>query len=143
MPQRRSSWIWGGRIAAVMVLAGLTIYLASVGLDKADKLASILGLLVAVAALVVPYLFPSLEGSRSKSESVQYVANTVVRGHVTQMRQVGSVQMQGPVTSAPTQAVPPAARPLPEAQGGQYVNGAWVGGNLTQIDGADGDVTIG
>ena len=58
--RRRSGWIWGGRITAVAVLAGLAVYLASVGLDKADKLASVLGLLVAVAALVAPYLLPSL-----------------------------------------------------------------------------------
>ena len=57
--RRRSGWIWGGRIAAVVILAGLAAYLASVGLDKADKLASVLGLLVAVAALVAPYLLPS------------------------------------------------------------------------------------
>ena len=38
MRQQRSGWIWGGRIAAVMVVAGLAAYLSSVGLDKADKL---------------------------------------------------------------------------------------------------------
>ena len=36
--RRRSGWIWGGRITAVVILAGLAVYLASVGLDKADKL---------------------------------------------------------------------------------------------------------
>ena len=41
--RRRSGWIWGGRIAAVVVVTGLAVYLASVGLDKADKLASVLG----------------------------------------------------------------------------------------------------
>jgi len=141
--QRRSAWIWGGRIGAVVVLAGLAAYLASVGLDKADKLASVLGLLVAVAALVAPYLLPSSDGDRSDPGSAQHVANTVVGGHLTQVRDAKGVRVQGTVTSGPLQAPLPGAAPVPESQGGQYVNGVWVGGNLTQVDGADGDVTIG
>ena len=141
--RRRSGWIWGGRIAAVVVLAGLAAYLASVGLDKADKLASVLGLLVAVAALVAPYLLPSSDGDHSEPGSAQQVANTVVGGHLTQVRDAKGVRVQGPVTSGPPQAPPPGADPAPEGQSGQYVNGVWVGGNLTQVDGADGDITIG
>ena len=78
--RRRSGWIWGGRIAAVVVLTGLAVYLASVGLDKADKLASVLGLLVAVVALVAPYLLPSADGGHPEPASVQRIANTVVAG---------------------------------------------------------------
>lgn len=140
---RRSGWIWGGRIGAVVILAGLAVYLASVGLDKADKLASVLSLLVAVAALVAPYLLPSSDGDRSKPEPPQQVANTVVGGHLTQARDAKGVQVQGSVKAGPAQASPPGGDPVPEGQSGQYVNGVWVGGNLTQVDGADGDVTIG
>jgi hypothetical protein len=134
-----------------MVMAGLIAYLSFVGLDQADKLASVLGLLVAVAALVMPYLLSASDGNRSKSESSQEVANTVVGKHLTQVRGAGAVRVQGPVTHGltpaapprPTSAAPSAAASVPEGQGGQYVNGVWVGGNLTQVDGADGDVTIG
>ena len=64
--RRRSGWIWGGRIVAVVMVAGLGAYLASVGLDKADKLAGVLGLLVAVAALVTPYLLPPAEAAHGQ-----------------------------------------------------------------------------
>ncbi len=140
---RRSGWIWGGRIAAVVVLAGLAVYLASVGLDKADKLASVLSMLVAVAALVAPYLLPSSDGGHPDPGPVQHVADTVVGGHLTQVRDAKSVRMQGPVTGGPPQTPPPSGDPVPKGESGQYVNGVWVGGNLTQVDGADGDITIG
>ena len=141
--RRRSGWIWGGRIAAVVVLAGLAAYLASVGLDKANQLASVLSLLVAVAALVAPYLLPSSAGGGSESGSAQQVTNTVVGGHLTQVRDAKGMRVHGRVTAASPSAAPAASGPVPEGQGGQYVNGVWVGGNLTQVDGADGDITIG
>jgi hypothetical protein len=143
MRHHRLSWIWVGRIAAVVVTAGLIAYLSLVGLNKADKLASVLGLLVAVAALVVPYLLPSSDGHSAKEESAQSIANTVVGQDLTQVRGAGVVRVQGPVAPVPMQAAPPAAGSVPKGQAGQYVNGVWVGGNLTQVDGADGDVTIG
>lgn len=143
MQHRRSGWIWGGRIAAVVVLVGLAAYLFSVGLDKADKLASVLALLVAVVALVTPYLLPLPDGDHSGSRSAQHVTNTVVGGHLTQARDAKSVQVHTSVPPRLSPVDPPKAGPVPEAQGGQYVNGVWVGGNLTQVDGSDGDVTIG
>ena len=140
----RSGWIWGGRIAALVVLAGLAVYLASVGLDKADKLASILGLLVALATLVAPYLLPSSDESRSKPGSSQQVANAVVGGHLTQIRDAkGGVYVKGSVRARPTTKLPHDGDAAPEGQRGQYVNGVWVGGNLTQIDGVNGDTSIG
>jgi len=140
--RRRSGWIWGGRIAAVVVLTGLAVYLASVGLDKADKLASVLSLLVAAAALVAPYLLPS-DGGHPEPGPVQQVTNTVVGGHLTQARDAKHVRVQGPVPAGPPQAPSPGRDPAPKGQTGQYVNGVWVGGNLTQVDGVDGDITIG
>jgi hypothetical protein len=141
--RRRSGWIWGGRIVALAVLAGLGVYLSAVGLDKAAELASVLGLLVAVAALVAPYLLPASDQGRSGPGSAQLVAHSVVGGHLTQARDATSVQVRGSVTSRPPKSPPPDADPVPEGQDGQYVNGVWVGGHLTQIDGAAGDVTIG
>lgn len=141
--RRSSGWVWGGRVAAVLVMAGLVAYLSVVGLDQADKLASALGLLVAVAALVAPYLLPSPDRPSSRSGSTQSIVNSAVGGHLTQVRDAQGVRVQGPATSGPPPPVHPGADPVPELQGGQYVNGVWVGGNVTQIDGADGDVTIG
>jgi hypothetical protein len=50
--------------------------------------------------------------------------------------------VQGSAPSKPPQAPPAGADPVAESQGGQYVNGVWVGGNLTQASDADGDITI-
>jgi hypothetical protein len=124
------------------VLGGLGAYLSDVGLDKADKLASVLVLLVAGATLVAPYLLPPSDGDHSEPRRAQHVANTVVGGHLTQIRNLGRLRTQGPVISGSRHAVTPAARQPSESQSGQYVNGVWIGGNLTQIDDADGDVTI-
>lgn len=143
MRRRRPGWIWGGRIAAVVIMAGLAAYLSSVGLDKADKLASVLSLLVAVAALVVPYILPPTDGDNSEELATQRAVNTVVGGHLTQVRDARGVRVQSPATSGPPRTLPDKADPVPEGQGGQCVNGVWVGGNLTQVNGADGDVTIG
>jgi hypothetical protein len=146
---RRSGWIWGGRIIAVAAVVGLVIYLLTVGLDKADKLAGALSLLVALAALVAPYLLPSAQPSsaappvQAASGPTQSVTNAVVGGNLTQARDVDDIRVPGAATPAPLPGTTPAASPVPAPLGGQYVNGVWVGGSLTQVDGADGDVTIG
>jgi hypothetical protein len=49
VPRRDQRWIWAGRIIAVLVLAGVVGYLARVGLDTADKLASSIGVVIALA----------------------------------------------------------------------------------------------
>jgi hypothetical protein len=132
-------------------MAGLGGYLSTVGLDKADKLAGVLSLLVAVVALVAPYLVLSDQPSSEPSPvqvvplgSTQSVVRSLVGGHLTQARDVGGIRVPGEATSAtPPTAESPAAGLAPDASGGQYVNGVWVGGNLTQVDGVDGDVTLG
>jgi hypothetical protein len=141
--RRRSAWLWVGRVVAVLVLAGLAVYLSKVGLDKADKLGSVLSLLVAVVAVVAPYLLPSPQGGGSRS--TQSVVNAVVGGHLTQVRDAHGVQVRAAAaTPPPATAHPaPAVGLAPDIPGGQYVNEVWVSGNLTQVDGADGDVTVG
>ncbi|GAA0481944.1 hypothetical protein Ade02nite_57600 [Paractinoplanes deccanensis] len=52
----RSRWIWAGRGTFALVVAALIVYLAVSGLDRADKLASAIGVVVAVVALGAPYL---------------------------------------------------------------------------------------
>ncbi|TWD80104.1 hypothetical protein FB561_1176 [Kribbella amoyensis] len=66
MAARRRVWRWLLRGLAVLVLAALGTYLYVVGLDQADKLASALGLLVAVAGL-----FLSLRASQSPRAEVE------------------------------------------------------------------------
>jgi hypothetical protein len=42
-----------------MILAGLITYFTIVGLDEADKVASVIACVLALAALVAPYLLPA------------------------------------------------------------------------------------
>jgi hypothetical protein len=59
VPRRSRRWVWAGRGLFGVILAGLIVYLVRAGLDKADKLASAIGVVVALAALVAPYLLPA------------------------------------------------------------------------------------
>jgi hypothetical protein len=51
--------VWAGRVVFGVIVAGLVVYLVVVGLDEADKLASVISAVVALVALVVPYLLPA------------------------------------------------------------------------------------
>lgn len=57
--------MWAGRVAFAVIIAGLVVYLLGVGLDKADKLASAISAVVALAALGVPYLLSPSSGGAS------------------------------------------------------------------------------
>jgi hypothetical protein len=58
MSSRASVGIWAGRVVAVLAVLGLSIYLYVVGLDRADKVSSGIGVVIALVALVIPYLLP-------------------------------------------------------------------------------------
>lgn len=73
----------------------------------------------------------------------QQITNTVVGGHLSQVRDAKGVHVQASAKAPPVKNPPSGAESAPQGQSGQYVNGVWVGGNLTQVDGADGDVNIG
>ncbi|WP_214324614.1 hypothetical protein [Nonomuraea sediminis] len=45
--------VWGGAVVAVAALVGLGVYFAKVGLEEADKLASVIGVFVALVGLGV------------------------------------------------------------------------------------------
>ncbi len=62
MARRSARWIWGGRIVFAVIVAALVVYLVSVGLDKADKVASGIGAVLALVALGLPYLLPASAG---------------------------------------------------------------------------------
>ena len=58
MPRRSRAWIWAGRAVAAAAVIGLAGYLYAAGLGKADELAGVIGVFLALAALVAPYLLP-------------------------------------------------------------------------------------
>lgn len=78
---------WALRFIALAIVIGLSTYLYSVGLDKADRLGSAIGVVVALAALIAPYLWPSGqhgdEGTAA-AEETQSVAETIVGGSLLQ-----------------------------------------------------------
>jgi len=69
-------WIRVGRVVAALVLVGLGVYLFHVGPDAADKLGSSIGLLVALAALLTPYLIPAPSSSIVSVADVTRVEET-------------------------------------------------------------------
>jgi hypothetical protein len=143
----RSRLIWGCRVVALLGIVGLVAYLVVVGLNEADEIAGVLGLLVSVAALLAPYLLPPGQGSPAglptKPERSQSVVNSVVQGDPRQVKGGGRGRVPDPAASVVPATAPPPATSVPGAPGGQYVSGSWVGGNLTQVDGVDGDVSFG
>jgi hypothetical protein len=66
VPGRVTGRLWAGRAAAGLVLAGLVLYLAWVGLDKADKIASCLSLLLATGLALAPHLLSTPEEDPSR-----------------------------------------------------------------------------
>ncbi len=69
VPRRSRRWIWTGRLVGGLVICAVAIYLFTSGLDKADKVASVIGALAGLAALVAPYLLPSPGGAKLDNES--------------------------------------------------------------------------
>lgn len=59
MGKHKRAWIWVGRGLAFVLLVCISAYLVYVGLDAADKVGSSIGLVIAVAALLAPYLIPT------------------------------------------------------------------------------------
>ncbi|WP_422753109.1 hypothetical protein [Micromonospora sp. WMMD708] len=58
MLRRTAKKVWIGRAVALVAIAALASYFSLVGLDRADKLASAISVLVAITALGAPYLLP-------------------------------------------------------------------------------------
>ncbi|WP_203982868.1 hypothetical protein [Sphaerisporangium rufum] len=74
--------LWGGAGVAVVALAGLGVYLARVGLDEADKLASVGGLFVGLVGLGVA-VYALVTGPASGG-GVRQRATATGRGRVRQ-----------------------------------------------------------
>jgi hypothetical protein len=96
---RRRRAIWAGRVAAALIVAGLVVYLLSVGLDAADKIGSAVSVVVAVVAFLAPYLMaapgPS-EPDANPARGVTLIADSVIglqivqRGRAKQINKFGN-----------------------------------------------------
>ncbi|MBH0781682.1 hypothetical protein [Nocardia bovistercoris] len=90
----RRLWIWGGFAVAILAAVALAIYMCVVGLDRAAKTAtvvgvfvSLLGLLVAVAGLLMKPGKPDNAGMSGNVGSgvSQSVSGVKVRGRLGQL----------------------------------------------------------
>ena len=68
MPRRSQRWVWAGRAVFGVIVAGLVVYLAVVGLERADKVASSISAVLALIALGASYLLPRPGGGGSMAE---------------------------------------------------------------------------
>jgi hypothetical protein len=58
-PRRTRTWVWAGRVLAVGAVAGLGGYLIAAGTARANLIAAPAALVIALAALLAPYLLPA------------------------------------------------------------------------------------
>ena len=130
-------------VGGVLLVAGVVGFLAVQSLDDADKWASVLSGVVAMAGLAVGVV-TSVGGRPGRGR--QSVTGSTVGGGVRQVRGVdGSVRM-GPAGPAP--AASTAGPPTPpvtsdgNGDGGQSVDGSQVSGSVDQIDQVGGDVEL-
>jgi uncharacterized membrane protein len=147
MPRLAQRWFWVGRAAGAVIVLGLVGYLVGVGLDRADKIGSAVGAVVALVAVLLPYILPARttkEPAMPEDEQPsQAVRNAVVGGSLSQLGTVGGnlKVVAAPGSAGPLDDPPPASTAPPE--NGQRVDGARVGGHVVQTHRVDGDATIG
>jgi GNAT superfamily N-acetyltransferase len=100
VPRRSRRWVWAGRVVFGMIVAGLVGYLAVVGLDRADKVASSIGAVLALVALGAPYLLPPPGGASMPDPDLSAAA--------PQARQLAADQHAGSARVVWSQHAPPA-----------------------------------
>ncbi|MFG2245963.1 hypothetical protein [Spirillospora sp. NPDC048823] len=117
--RRAKVLIWSGGLVAVVGFAVLAMYMASVGWDKADKVASVVNLFVALAGVLVAVWGAVAAGGGGGLR---------VGGSYTDVRKVkGSVVIR--------RRSRPGALPAPGP-------GTAVGGNYDRVSGVDGPLHI-
>jgi hypothetical protein len=135
---------WTGGAVAVAAAVGLVAYVAVAGLDQANKLAGVAGVLIGLAGLLLSAYGMVLD---RRAEPVgppggQHVTGSTVGGDLTQVKDVtGSVRI-GRRATLPPGPPAPAPSPVTATSQGQSVDGSQVGGDVTQVEGVGGDAEI-
>lgn len=145
MGKRRTA----GRVAAIVagvVLAGLGITFAVVGLDKADKVGSVVGALTGLLGVAVAVYSTWFVPAGGGSKAGQLLSGSNVGRDVIQIRGVkGGVrikrgtQITGPI--APSQALPPGNQ-VASPNTAQAIDRSTIAGQVVQADGVDGDLDV-
>lgn len=86
MPGRLS--LWAGGLLIVATIAGTAVYFAVLGLDRADKLASVIGALAAIAGIGLT-LYGMFQAHRAASDST--IRSPAVQNVISGGSQHGSV----------------------------------------------------
>ncbi|MFC4052809.1 recombinase family protein [Actinomadura syzygii] len=140
---RRAAVVAGGTVLGV-----LGLFFFAVGLDDADKYASVIGAIAAVLGVAL-----SLAGLRSRNaggaphggRGSQRISGSRIGGNAVQLRGVsGDVTVRGSAARRPGDppAPPPEGEDDQEAEDGQTISRSAVGGDGIQVDQVDGDVNV-
>jgi hypothetical protein len=76
MPHRTPGWMWAGRVAALVVVAGLVVYFADAGLNRASEVAGPMVAVIALATFFAPYLLPVYQAPEERAKNSDPAGNT-------------------------------------------------------------------
>ncbi|MER5637849.1 hypothetical protein ABT095_12935 [Kitasatospora sp. NPDC002227] len=131
---------WGrvaGWSGVGIVVAGITVFLTSQGLDRANQWSGVLSLFLGLAGLVLSVL----GFSRAKA-GAQTVDGASAGGSIRAVRGVkGDVVIRSAAPTRPAPAAGPVPTTAPEP-GAQSARGARAGKEIDLIDGVEGSVRL-
>lgn len=138
---------WTSAAVGGAALLALGVYFVVLGLDRADKLASVVGAFAALIGLVVSVYAVAVTRRGPARPSGQVVAGSTVAGGVVQVRGVrGSVRIgRSADLSLTASGHPPTGSPPTSAGSGaegQSVVDTAMSGPARQVDDVGGDVDI-
>ncbi|MFJ9075625.1 hypothetical protein ACIRO3_10255 [Streptomyces sp. NPDC102278] len=135
-----------GVTATGFAAAGLLYYFNRVGLDQADKTASVLGVFLALAGLVLTAYGIFESRNPATAEPNQSVSGSTISGTNIQIgRTGGSVRVHNSHQNTPPHPPAPIAPEASAASGdhsGQSVQGSQISGMNLQIGTATGEVEV-
>jgi len=131
--------VWGSAITGGLALIALGAYFVGTGLNRADKLASVIGAFAALIGLGMS-VYGVVLTRRSRPQSAgQTVAGSTVGGEVLQVHGVQGSLHIGQAADPPSSSPPSTPKAAPA---NQSVIGTHTSGRVRQFDGIGGDAEI-
>ena len=137
--------VWASAVVGGLAIAGLGVYFVVVGLDRADKLASVIGVFATLIGLGLSASGAVLTRHGAAPRPNQTVADSTVGGEALQVRDIrGSLRVGGAGAGSPS--TPPSTPTISTRSlappAGQSILGTQTVGPARQIDGVGGDAEI-